>query len=93
MSPHFTGEILSKSLRKYRVWLCSAQLVSLLFRVAGRADAGYIKIKAKLSPVELNWGLAELVNIVLCVVWSVASSYRRSFCNAGNVSDKVFYIT
>jgi hypothetical protein len=25
-----------------------------------RADAGYIKIKANLSPVELNWGLAEL---------------------------------
>jgi hypothetical protein len=28
----------------------------------GRAGAGYIKIKANLSPVELNWGLAELGN-------------------------------
>jgi hypothetical protein len=27
---------------------------------AGRADDGYIKIKANLSPVELNWDLAEL---------------------------------
>ena len=30
-------------------------------RPGGRPDAGYIKIKANLSPVELNWGLAELV--------------------------------
>ena len=28
----------------------------------GRADAGYIKIKANLSSVELNWRMAELGN-------------------------------
>jgi hypothetical protein len=31
--------------------------------VGGRAGGcGYIKIKAQLSPVELNWGLPELGN-------------------------------
>jgi hypothetical protein len=37
---------------------------------AGRADAGYIKNKANLSPVELYWGLAELgknVGLFSCV--------------------------
>jgi hypothetical protein len=33
--------------------------------LAGRVDAGYIKIKAKLSPVEINWGLAELGNMTM----------------------------
>ena len=41
---------------------CFFPAISLLFPAGGRADAGYIKIKAKLSSVELNWGLAELGN-------------------------------
>ena len=37
---------------------CLYPAISLPFRGAGgQVDAGYIKIKAKLSPVELNWGL------------------------------------
>ena len=37
--------------------------------MTGPADAGYIKIKANLSPFELNWDLAELGNIPCCTLW------------------------
>ena len=66
------NEILFQSGSYYtHVWLLSeVLLISSYFttipgRPAGRAGAGYIKIKANLSPVELNWGLAELGNILL----------------------------
>ena len=39
---------------------CLYPTILLLFPAAGQSDAGYIKIKVKLSPVEVNWGLAEL---------------------------------
>ena len=40
-------------------------VISPLFREAGRADAGYIKIMANLRSVELNWRLAELGNFII----------------------------
>ena len=42
-----------------QVLLISSYFTTSLGGRAGRADAGYTKIKANL-PVELNWGLAEL---------------------------------
>ena len=43
----------------YKVKFGSFPAISILFP-GWWADAGYNEIKANLSPVELNWGLAEL---------------------------------
>ena len=57
----------------YSVKFCSFPAISLLVR-GGRPAARYIKIKAYLSPVELNWGLGELGNRTTLEIYSEFSS-------------------